>query len=82
MKLVGELVLDRNRLMRVVGEITQNMQPNKYTEELESVASSIDKIVGDLATCRNENENAACKKTVPEIHKSCKRPVKDCRKRS
>ncbi|EEP59950.1 chemotaxis protein CheA, partial [Sulfurihydrogenibium yellowstonense] len=48
MKLVGELVLDRNRLMRVVGEITQNMQPNKYTEELESVASSIDKIVGDL----------------------------------
>ncbi len=48
MNLVGELVLDRNRLIRTVQEIVQNTTPNKYTEELESVASSIDKIVGDL----------------------------------
>lgn len=48
MNLVGELVLDRNRLIRTVQELTQNMQTNKYIEELESVASSIDKIVGDL----------------------------------
>ncbi|MFN4307694.1 chemotaxis protein CheA [Sulfurihydrogenibium azorense] len=48
MNLVGELVLDRNRLLRSVQELTQNMTSNKYIEEIESVASSIDKIVGDL----------------------------------
>lgn len=48
MNLVGEIVLDRNRLIRTVQELTQNMQPNKYIEEIESIASSIDKIVGDL----------------------------------
>lgn len=48
MNLVGELVLDRNRLIRTVAELTQNTPPNKYTEEIESIASSIDKIVGDL----------------------------------
>jgi two-component system chemotaxis sensor kinase CheA len=48
MNLVGELVLDRNRLLRTIQELTQNMPSNKYIEELESVASSIDKIVGDL----------------------------------
>ncbi|MCX7739129.1 MAG: hypothetical protein N2Z80_06950 [Hydrogenothermaceae bacterium] len=46
--LVGELVLDRNRLIRTVAELTQNTPPNKYTEEIESIASSIDKIVEDL----------------------------------
>lgn len=48
MNLVGELVLDRNRLIRTVQEIVQNTTSNKYIEELEAVASSIDKIVGDL----------------------------------
>lgn len=48
MNLVGELVLDRNRLIRIVAEIAQNTPSNRYIEELESVSSSIDKIVGDL----------------------------------
>ncbi|MEJ5172854.1 MAG: chemotaxis protein CheA, partial [Hydrogenothermaceae bacterium] len=48
MNLVGELVLDRNRLIRTVNEMVQNTAPNRYTEEIESIASSIDKIVGDL----------------------------------
>ncbi|MGC9006609.1 MAG: chemotaxis protein CheA [Sulfurihydrogenibium sp.] len=48
MNLVGELVLDRNRLIRTVQDLVQNMPTNKYIEELEAVASSIDKVVGDL----------------------------------
>lgn len=48
MNLVGELVLDRNRLLRTISEMAQNMSPNRYIEEIESIASSIDKIVGDL----------------------------------
>ena len=48
MNLVGELVLDRNRLIRTVQDLVQNMPTNKYIEEIEAVASSIDKVVGDL----------------------------------
>ncbi len=48
MNLVGELVLDRNRLLMTIAEMIQNMPSNKYIEELESVASSIDKTVSDL----------------------------------
>ncbi|MEW6656316.1 MAG: chemotaxis protein CheA [Aquificota bacterium] len=48
MNLVGELVLDRNRLLRTISEMAQNMSPNRYIEEIESIASSIDKTVGDL----------------------------------
>lgn len=48
MNLVGELVLDRNRLLRTIAEMAQNMPSNRYIEEIESIASSIDKTVGDL----------------------------------
>ncbi|MFN3598565.1 MAG: chemotaxis protein CheA [Aquificaceae bacterium] len=48
MNLVGELVLDRNRLLRTIAEMSQNLPHNRYIEELESIASSIDKTVGDL----------------------------------
>ncbi len=47
MNLVGELVLDRNRLLRIASNLIQEYQ-SKYTDELEAVLSSIDRIVGDL----------------------------------
>ncbi len=47
MNLVGELVLDRNRLLRIASNLMQEYQ-SKYTDELEAVLSSIDRIVGDL----------------------------------
>ncbi len=47
MNLVGELVLDRNRLLRIASNLIQEHQ-SKYTDELEAVLSSIDRIVGDL----------------------------------
>lgn len=48
MNLVGEIVLERNRLIRAVGDMSQHIVTNKYLEEIESIAYSIDKIVGDL----------------------------------
>ena len=52
MNLVGELVLDRNRLVKVVSTIMQSVSENneqiKGLDDLESVLSSIDRIVGDL----------------------------------
>ncbi|MGC8588711.1 MAG: chemotaxis protein CheA [Hydrogenobaculum sp.] len=52
MNLVGELVLDRNRLVKVVSTIMQSASENnqqiKGLDDLESVLSSIDRIVGDL----------------------------------
>ena len=52
MNLVGELVLDRNRLVKVVSTIMQSVsesdQQIKGLDDLESVLSSIDRIVGDL----------------------------------
>lgn len=52
MNLVGELVLDRNRLVKVVSTIMQSVSEKneqiKGLDDLESVLSSIDRIVGDL----------------------------------
>ncbi len=47
MNLVGELVLDRNRLLRIASNLIQEYQ-SRFTDELEAVLSSIDRIVGDL----------------------------------
>ena len=52
MNFVGELVLDRNRLIKVVSTIMQSVSESKEQikglDDLESVLSSIDRIVGDL----------------------------------
>jgi len=47
MNLVGELVLERNRLLRLSQSMTEEGL-SKKSEELEVVVSSIDRIVGDL----------------------------------
>ena len=47
MNLVGELVLERNRLLRVSQKLYDEYQ-SKTVDELESVMSSLDRIVGDL----------------------------------
>ncbi len=47
MNLVGELVLERNRLLRLSQSMTEEGL-SKKSEELEMVVSSIDRIVGDL----------------------------------
>ncbi len=47
MNLVGELVLERNRLLKSVDVLSEE-HASKVTEELESIVSSIDRIVGDL----------------------------------
>ncbi len=47
MNLVGELVLERNRLLRSVETLSQE-QSSKVIEELGSIVSSLDRIVGDL----------------------------------
>ncbi len=47
MNLVGELVLERNRLLRVFQKLHEEFQ-SKTVDELETVMSSMDRIVGDL----------------------------------
>ncbi len=47
MNLVGELVLERNRLLRVFQKV-QEEYTSKTIDELETVMSSLDRIVGDL----------------------------------
>lgn len=47
MNLVGELVLDRNRLLKIISNIAQT-ENIKEIDELENVMSSIDRTVGDL----------------------------------
>ena len=47
MNLVGELVLERNRLLRVFQRLHEEFQ-SKTVDELETVMSSMDRIVGDL----------------------------------
>jgi two-component system chemotaxis sensor kinase CheA len=47
MNLVGELVLERNRLLRLSQSMAEEGL-SKKSEELEAVVSSIDRIVGDL----------------------------------
>jgi len=47
MNLVGELVLERNRLLRLSQAMTEEGYSRRL-EELEAVVSSIDRIVGDL----------------------------------
>jgi two-component system chemotaxis sensor kinase CheA len=47
MNLVGELVLERNRLLRVFQRL-QEEYTSKTMDELETVMSSLDRIVGDL----------------------------------
>jgi len=47
MNLVGELVLERNRLLRLSQSMTEEGYSRRL-EELEAVVSSIDRIVGDL----------------------------------
>ena len=47
MNLVGELVLERNRLLRVFQKLYEEYQ-SKTVDELETVMSSLDRIVGDL----------------------------------
>ncbi|MFZ8784491.1 chemotaxis protein CheA [Thermocrinis sp.] len=47
MNLVGELVLERNRLLRLSQSMAEEWL-SKKSEELEVVVSSIDRIVGDL----------------------------------
>ncbi len=47
MNLVGELVLERNRLLRSLQALSEEYQ-SKSVEELETVVSSLDRIVGDL----------------------------------
>jgi len=47
MNLVGELVLERNRLLRVFQRLYGEYQ-SKTLDELETVVSSLDRIVGDL----------------------------------
>ena len=47
MNLVGELVLERNRLLKSV-DILSEEHTSKVTEDLESIVSSLDRIVGDL----------------------------------
>jgi len=47
MNLVGELVLDRNRLLRAVNELVAKYQ-DKVVEDIEVATSSIDRVVGDL----------------------------------
>ena len=47
MNLVGELVLERNRLLRLYQSMTEEGYSRRL-EELEAVVSSIDRIVGDL----------------------------------
>ncbi|ADC89146.1 CheA signal transduction histidine kinase [Thermocrinis albus DSM 14484] len=47
MNLVGELVLERNRLLRIMQAMMEEGL-SRRVEELESVVSSIDRIVGDL----------------------------------
>lgn len=47
MNLVGELVLERNRLLRALSALSEEYQ-SKAVEDLESVVSSIDRVVGDL----------------------------------
>lgn len=47
MNLVGELVLERNRLLRLSQSMAEEGL-SKKSEELEAVVSSIDRVVGDL----------------------------------
>jgi len=47
MNLVGELVLERNRLLRVFQKLYEEYQ-SKTVDEFETVMSSLDRIVGDL----------------------------------
>ncbi len=47
MNLVGELVLERNRLLRIFQKLYDEYQ-SKTVDELETVISSLDRIVGDL----------------------------------
>ena len=47
MNLVGELVLERNRLLRVFQKLYEEYQ-SKTIDEFETVMSSLDRIVGDL----------------------------------
>ena len=47
MNLVGELVLERNRLLRVFQRVREETY-SKTMDELETVLSSLDRIVGDL----------------------------------
>lgn len=47
MNLVGELVLERNRLLRTIQSLSEEYQ-SRSVEELETVVSSIDRVVGDL----------------------------------
>ncbi|MDW8434008.1 MAG: chemotaxis protein CheA [Aquificaceae bacterium] len=47
MNLVGELVLERNRLLRTLQSLSEEYQ-SKSVEEMETVISSLDRIVGDL----------------------------------
>ena len=47
MNLIGELVLDRNRLLRLYQSMAEEGL-SKRLEELEMVVSSIDRVVGDL----------------------------------
>ncbi|MDQ7038184.1 MAG: chemotaxis protein CheA [Aquificota bacterium] len=47
MNLVGELVLERNRLLRIFQRVQEEYQ-SKTIDELETVMSSLDRIVGDL----------------------------------
>lgn len=47
MNLVGELVLERNRLLRTLQSLSEEHQ-SKSVEEMETVVSSLDRIVGDL----------------------------------
>ncbi len=47
MNLVGELVLERNRLLRVFQRLQEEYR-SKTVDDLETVMSSLDRIVGDL----------------------------------
>ncbi|MDW8066153.1 MAG: chemotaxis protein CheA [Aquificaceae bacterium] len=47
MNLVGELVLERNRLLRTLQSLSEEYQ-SKAVEEMETVVSSLDRIVGDI----------------------------------
>lgn len=47
MNLVGELVLERNRLLKTIQALSEEYQ-SRAVEELETVVSSVDRIVGDL----------------------------------